>query len=117
MQITKPFLKEKATVNAHLKSSHDLRLHMTSVETLNKFRVNGDRHVKLLVLPTVTNNIHDSCPQSLVVMRPLSWTECIFFSVILLPNLFLELPLQEFLILCFLAIPFRKPLPNLWDPN
>jgi hypothetical protein len=41
----KTLLERKATVNAHLKGSGDLRLCMTSVETLNKFRVNGDRHV------------------------------------------------------------------------
>jgi hypothetical protein len=59
--------------------------------------------------PDGDQQFHDSCPQSLFLMsRPLSWTECILFSVILFPNLFLELPVQEFLILCFLAIPFRK---------
>jgi len=82
-------------------------------KTLNKSRAKGNPSeigvIRIVGSCNVDQQFHDFPGQSLVVMSsPLSWTECIFFSVILFPNLFLELPLQEFLILCFLAIPFRK---------
>lgn len=44
------------------------------------------------------------------MILPISWLDILFFGIFLLPNLVLQLPVKDFLVLCFLAIPYGTPL-------
>lgn len=52
-------------------------------------------------------------PVILQMIRPISWLDILFFCIFLLPNLFLQLPIRDFLIVCCLAIPYRIASTNL----
>ena len=45
----------------------------------------------------------------LVMIPPISWLDILFFGIFLLPNLVLQLPVKDFLVFCFLAIPYGIP--------
>ena len=75
----------------------------------------GDLHVENSRSEFRTEFVNDGQDEILIITTmttPISWVDIIFFTIILFPNLLLELTVKDFIIFGLLAIPYRTYTPT-----